>query len=409
MLSVIEEHGEKYILGLCESNEDVSCTGTCELLVDELKSGEFNKFESDIVEEVCQHNNWCHTEESQEFLSSLPSQTAYLINHINSVQSSWKADLYPRWNKTSRQDFKRFLGTIVDEDHRCEVRDVDDNDYGIENLPDNFDSEENWPNCGKLIGDIRDQSNCGCCWAFAGAEAASDRMCIATNGTMDFPLSAQTTCFCASYNGCGGGQVTTPWSFIKRSGVPSGGQVKGTGPFGTGMCSDFTLPHCHHHGPQGNDPYPAEGQPGCPSESSPMCPRRCLSTATAPHDNFKNDEVKFDGRVSSYRTETAIMNAIMNNGPLECAFTVYEDFANYVSGIYRHVSGSYEGGHAVKMVGWGVENGEKYWKIANSWNPYWGEKGYFRIRRGDDECGIESQVVGSSADATWSQGFETLE
>merc|ERR1711879_578726 len=53
---------------------------------------------------------------------------------------------------------------------------------------------------------------------------------------------------------------------------------------------------------------------------------------------------------------------------------------NYASGIYHHMGGMPVGGHAVKVVGWGVENGVSYWKIANSWNPYWGEKGYFRIK-----------------------------
>merc|ERR1712217_795427 len=52
----------------------------------------------------------------------------------------------------------------------------------------------------------------------------------------------------------------------------------------------------------------------------------------------------------------------------------------------------------------GVENGQKYWKVANSWNPYWGEKGYFRIRRGNNEGGIEDQVIGSAPDAKWSKG-----
>merc|ERR1712083_803246 len=52
----------------------------------------------------------------------------------------------------------------------------------------------------------------------------------------------------------------------------------------------------------------------------------------------------------------------------------------------------------------GVEDGQKYWKVANSWNPYWGEKGYFRIRRGNNEGGIEDQVIGSAPDAKWSKG-----
>merc|ERR1711881_469343 len=91
-------------------------------------------------------------------------------------------------------------------------------------IPDNFDSAEHWPQCAKLIGDIRDQSNCGCCWAFAGAEAASDRMCIATNATLMLPLSAQDVCFNSNYDGCDGGQIDTPWSYIQETGVVTGSQ-----------------------------------------------------------------------------------------------------------------------------------------------------------------------------------------
>ena len=93
-------------------------------------------------------------------------------------------------------------------------------------IPDAFDSETNWPKCAKVIGDIRDQSACGCCWAFGAAEAASDRLCIATNGTVAVPLSAQATCFCAQDQGCNGGQLQTAWSFISNEGVVTGGQVR---------------------------------------------------------------------------------------------------------------------------------------------------------------------------------------
>ena len=41
------------------------------------------------------------------------------------------------------------------------------------------------------------------------------------------------------------------------------------------------------------------------------------------------------------------------------------------------------------MVGYGSQNGVKYWKIKNSYGAKWGEKGYFRITRGTNECGIE--------------------
>merc|ERR1712050_514490 len=47
-------------------------------------------------------------------------------------------------------------------------------------------------------------------------------------------------------------------------------------------------------------------------------------------------------------------------------------------------------GHAVKIVGWGTDNGVDYWKVANSWDTTWGEDGFFRILRGKDQCGIET-------------------
>merc|ERR1719253_2490265 len=99
-------------------------------------------------------------------------------------------------------------------------------------LPDEFDSAEHWPECAKVISDIRDQSNCGCCWAFGAAEAASDRLCIATKGKVVVPLSAQETCFCAQDDGCDGGMLPTAWEYIQKSGLATGGQYKGSGPFG---------------------------------------------------------------------------------------------------------------------------------------------------------------------------------
>jgi len=91
--------------------------------------------------------------------------------------------------------------------------------------------------------------------------------------------------------------------------------------------------------------------------------------------------------------ETQIMTELMKHGPIEAAFTVYDDFPLYKSGVYKHTSQTALGGHAVKMIGWGVEGGVKYWLVANSWNTDWGDNGYFKIIRGIDECGIESELV----------------
>ena len=61
------------------------------------------------------------------------------------------------------------------------------------------------------------------------------------------------------------------------------------------------------------------------------------------------------------------------------AFTVYEDFLTYKSGVYQHQTGSALGGHAIKTIGWGTQDGEDYWLCVNSWNNTWGDKGLFKI------------------------------
>jgi cathepsin B len=205
-------------------------------------------------------------------------------------------------------------------------------------------------------------------------------MCIQTNGTLQVPLSAQHMCFCGSDTGCMGNNLIAPWQFIYKTGLVTGGQFNNTGPLrppaGEGnWCSDYSLPHCHHHGPQGDDPFPAEGTPGCPkvTTNSPACPTRCDadSTRTFASDTFGPSPV--GGSPYGYGgagNEKAIRQAIFQHGPVEAAFVVYESFEQYVSGIYQYdpqTGGKVLGGHAVRIVGWGVENGTKYWKIANSW------------------------------------------
>ncbi len=81
----------------------------------------------------------------------------------------------------------------------------------------------------------------------------------------------------------------------------------------------------------------------------------------------------------------------MKNGPIQAVFTVYEDFYSYAGGVYTCPSGETSvGGHAIIIVGWGVEEGINYWLCRNSWSDGWGQDGYFKIQRGSNECNIES-------------------
>ncbi len=59
--------------------------------------------------------------------------------------------------------------------------------------------------------------------------------------------------------------------------------------------------------------------------------------------------------------------------------------------------------HAVLLVGWGVDDTildhKPYWIVKNSWGANWGEQGFFRIKRGDGKCGINTAVTVASLEA----------
>ena len=79
------------------------------------------------------------------------------------------------------------------------------------------------------------------------------------------------------------------------------------------------------------------------------------------------------------------------------AFFVYRSFLSYMSGVYekRGIFDKKLGGHAIKILGYGVDNatGTPYWLVANSWNEEWGDGGFFKIRRGQNDCQIENFVL----------------
>jgi len=247
-------------------------------------------------------------------------------------------------------------------------------------VPDSWDSRTQFPQCPS-ISDIWDQSACGSCYVLATVMSASDRMCVATNGSRTERISAEEMLSCCHTcgNGCADGFPPYAWAWMASHGSVTGGS------FGDNhYCSAYSLPQCEHYS---NGSFPACGAPF----HTPKCVTACDKNSTYPVP-FGKDTIKF---VSSYQVasdDTSIMQEIVQHGSVTATFNVYSDFLHYKSGVYQAMGGDELGGHAVRIIGYGTEDSKPYWLVANSWNKDWGDNGYFKILRGN--CGINLGVYG---------------
>lgn len=99
-----------------------------------------------------------------------------------------------------------------------------------------------------------------------------------------------------------------------------------------------------------------------------------------------------------------MMQELKEKGPIVVSFEPDYNFMMYKSGIYHSIDEKTwiskglpkpeweKVDHSVLLVGWGEDEktGEKFWIVQNTWGPQWGEDGFFRMRRGVDDFGIES-------------------
>ncbi|CAN7998452.1 unnamed protein product [Ixodes hexagonus] len=211
-------------------------------------------------------------------------------------------------------------------------------------------------------------------------EALSDRVCIHSNGQVQVNISAEDLLECC-YScgaGCDGGDPAAAWHYLHDTGVVSGGLYNTTD-----GCKPYFLPPCDHH-VQGSLTSCGEIEP------TPQCELRCRQG----YSKSYGEDKYFAKKIYSISTsEEQIRTEIFKNGPVQAAFTAYADFLSYKSGVYQHQTSDNLGGHAVRVLGWGTENGIPYWLAANSWNEDWGDHGYFKILRGKNECGIEENMM----------------
>ena len=309
-----------------------------------------------------------------------------IAKEINAMNTTWKAHEPSRFINMNFAEVKRLMGSLPEEESNRNPSVSQFFDMTPINAPPSFDSRSNWQDC-KSIPEIRDQSNCGSCWAFAAAESMSDRWCIAYQQKSQVRISSQdiTSCCFSCGNGCNGGNSGPAWSRFVREGFVTG-DLYGD----NSWCKPYELAPCAHHT---TDPkYPA-----CSGDApTPKCQTSCNSQY--PH-SYKSDMKKGE-HAYSLRGAGEFEKEVSTRGPFAVAFSVYEDFLAYKSGVYQHKTGKYLGGHAVKLIGYGTDaEAGAYWIINNSWNETWGDNGTFKIRKGHNECGIESSGDGGTVKA----------
>jgi cathepsin X len=99
--------------------------------------------------------------------------------------------------------------------------------------------------------------------------------------------------------------------------------------------------------------------------------------------------------------EEAMMQEIYQRGPIACGIAVPEALENYTSGIFEDTTGDMNIVHDISIVGFGEENGVKYWTVRNSWGSHFGESGFVRVVRGKNNIAIESDCAWATPKDTW--------
>ncbi|XP_050424198.1 cathepsin B-like cysteine proteinase 4 [Adelges cooleyi] len=311
-------------------------------------------------------------------------QPHHIVEHVNHLDVPWTADIHD-FDWTSLDKFVGTRGHLQQLDRKsafselCKKEEYKNGDEGRNNEYEDFDARNHWFEC-ESISHIWNQGNCAADWAIAVTSAINDRICIASKTKIKALYSPQKLLSCCHNcgDGCKGGYSYSAWQYWTKRGIVTGGE------FGSSEgCQPWKIEPCDHN--QTNQTSIC----GKFLSETPQCDLHCSNkNYTIP---FNQDIVK--GKRVRKSCSCQVRREIRRRGPVTATMRVYEDFLTYKKGIYQHVTGKYVGLLTVKIIGWGIYRGVPYWLAANSWGTSWGENGFFKIIRNENECLIEDYLT----------------
>ena len=209
-------------------------------------------------------------------------------------------------------------------------------------------TDKDWTTSGCVV-DVKNQGQCGSCWAFAAVAALESAICLAGKPLISLSEQQLVDCDKTSY-ACQGGYPGDALSFVKRSG---------------GVCKDQDYPYVS--GDTGD-------RDSCQASSCNM------------------QSVTIREVVAVPESEIGLIQAISGRPVAVGVAAGNNTWKQYKGGIVSTCS-SKELDHAVLAVGYGGSGSSSYFKIKNSWGTQWGEAGYMRLKRGagtgsSGTCGI---------------------
>jgi len=306
----------------------------------------FTGSSSNLFYEYKQMFNKTYTSKYEEnYRYQIFQKNMVLINKHNSLQNNFNFTM----NKFTDLDYYEFKNEIINENNlynepiksECQVMKPT-----YKNLPKSID----WVEKGKVTS-VKNQGNCGSCWAFSTVGAIESALAIKKNKLID--LSEQQLMDCSKdydNDSCNGGLMDNAFEYLidnKR-----------------GLCSSAEYP------------YLDKDENVCKSCNKTYGEiKSCIDVPSG--DNLALKEAVFKTPVSIAIDADSVVFQFYDKGVI----------TSNVCGTTLN--------HGVLLVGYGTENGMDYWKIKNSWGDNWGDNGYVKIERSNKTndvgtCGVSS-------------------